>query len=294
VSAPTLVVQTPAKLNWVLEVLGKRPDGFHELALVFQTLDLWDELAFYKKEGGLELEVLESPEPLAADDSNLILRAARLFFEAVELPAGLKVRLKKKIPMAAGLGGGSSDAAATLWALNRIYEADLPLARLRDLAAQLGSDVPFFLTGGAALGSGRGEKIEPWEGAAPFWVVLAKPEEGLSTPKVYQSGRAAFSDGAKAKALKAVLQQGNPADLAGRLFNGLEPAAFYLLPRVQALKNSLLDAGALGALVSGSGPTVFALARDEEGARALADKVKTPGVQVFTARTVPGGPRILP
>ena len=157
-SAPALVVQTPAKINWVLEVIRKRGDGFHELALVFQSVGLWDELSFWKKETGLELSILESPEPLAVDDSNLILKAARLFFTEADLPAGLRVELKKKIPMAAGLGGGSSDAAATLWALNRLYETNFSLSQLRDLAAQIGSDVPFFLTGGAALGLGRDRK----------------------------------------------------------------------------------------------------------------------------------------
>ncbi len=292
-SAPALVVQTPAKINWALEVIGKRGDGFHELALVFQTVDLWDELSFWKKEGGLELTVLESPESLAADDSNLILKAARLFFEAAELPAGLKVQLKKKIPMAAGLGGGSSDAAATLWGLNRLYETNFPLGHLRNLAAQIGSDVPFFLTGGAALGLGRGEKIENWDGIPPFWVLLAKPAEGLSTPQVYQSGKASFTDGIKARALRQVLLSGEPRLLAENLFNGLEPAAFYLLPKVQSLKNSLLQAGALGALVSGSGPTVFALAEDEESANDLAGKIKQEGLQVFAAQTVSEGPRVI-
>lgn len=292
-TVPDLKLQTPAKINWTLEVLGRRADGFHEVALVFQTIGLWDELVFWKKEKGFELDILEAPGPLEADDSNLVLKAARFFLEAAEIPGGLRVELKKRIPLAAGLGGGSSDAAATLWGLNRIYGTDFSTAQLRELAAPLGSDVPFFLTGGVALGSGRGEKIKSWESSSTYWLVLAKPLEGLSTPRVYQSGQAAFTSGDRARNFREVLAQGDPRALADRLYNGLEPAAFHLLPRVESIKNGLLDAGALGALVSGSGPTVFGLAPDEETAHRLAEKMKPQAEFVLAVPTVSGGPRII-
>jgi 4-diphosphocytidyl-2-C-methyl-D-erythritol kinase len=294
VSAPALVLQTPAKINWALEVLHKRGDGFHELALVFQTISLWDELFFYKKNKGLELSILESPAPLEADDSNLVLKAARLFFQAAGLEAGIRIELKKNIPLAAGLGGGSSDAAATLWGLNHLYETRMPLEKLQSLAAQLGSDIPFFLTGGTALGLGRGEVIIPWEPTADFFLVLVKPEAGLATPEVYRSGKAVFTTGEKARAFERILQTKDPGAVAQGLFNGLEPAAFSLLPAVQSLKNSLLEAGALGALVSGSGPTVFGLAENEKAAQGLAQKMKAQAAQVFTVQTVSQGPRIIP
>ncbi|MGH7738676.1 MAG: 4-(cytidine 5'-diphospho)-2-C-methyl-D-erythritol kinase, partial [bacterium] len=188
---------------------------------------------------------------------------------------------------------GSSDAAATLWGLNRIYQTDFSTARLRELAAQLGSDVPFFLTGGAALGLGRGEKIESWETPSTYWLVLVKPPEGLSTPQVYQSGKAVLTSGDRARNFREVLTQGDPRKLADQLYNGLEPAAFYLLPRVESLKNSLLAAGACGALVSGSGPTVLGLASDEETAYRLAEKMKPQADFVRVAPTVSEGPRII-
>jgi 4-diphosphocytidyl-2-C-methyl-D-erythritol kinase len=293
VSAPALVLKTPAKINWVLEVLGKREDGFHELALVFQAISLWDELSFYRKDRGLELSIVSSPTPLEADDSNLVLKAARLFFQAAGLEAGTRIELKKNIPLAAGLGGGSSDAAATLWGLNRLYETRMPLEKLQTLASRLGSDVPFFLTGGTALGLGRGEVIEPWEGTVNFSLVLVKPEEGLATPKVYQSGKAVLTRGEKARELKSLLQTKDPRVVARGLFNGLEPAAFSLLPRVESLKNSLLEEGALGALVSGSGPTVFALVENDEAAQALARKMKPQAAHVFAVQTLSEGPRII-
>lgn len=293
-SAPALVLQTPAKINWALEVLRKREDGFHELALVFQTISLWDELFFYKKEKGLEFSILESSAPLEADDSNLVLKAARLFFQAAGLEPGIRIELKKNIPVAAGLGGGSSDAAATLWGLNHLFETRMSLEKLQSLAAQLGSDIPFFLTGGTALGLGRGDVIVPWEPSADFFLVLVKPDEGLATPKVYQSGKAAFTTGEKARGFEKILQTQDPEAVARGLFNGLEPAAFSLLPVVQSLKNSLLEAGALGALVSGSGPTVFGLVENEEAAQTLARKMKAQAAQVFAVQTVSQGPRIIP
>jgi 4-diphosphocytidyl-2-C-methyl-D-erythritol kinase len=293
VSAPALALQTPAKINWVLEALGKRNDGFHELALVFQAISLWDELSFYPKDRGLELSIESSPAPLEADDSNLVLKAAKLFFQAAGFEAGIRIELKKNIPLAAGLGGGSSDAAATLWGLNHLYKTRMPLEKLQALASRLGSDVPFFLTGGTALGLGRGEIIEPWEPAVDFSLVLVKPEEGLATPKVYQSGMAVFTQGEKARELKPLLQTKDPGAVARGLFNGLEPAAFSLLARVQSLKNSLLEEGALGALVSGSGPTVFALVDNEKAAQALAKKMKPQAAYVFAVQTVSEGPRII-
>ncbi len=292
-SAPALVLQTPAKINWALEVLGKRDDGFHELVLVFQAISLWDELSFHKKDRGLELSIESPLTPLEADDSNLVLKAARLFFQTAGLEAGIRIELKKNIPLAAGLGGGSSDAAATLWGLNHLFETRMPLEKLQTLASRLGSDVPFFLTGGTALGLGRGEVIEPWEPAAHFSLVLVKPEEGLATPKVYQSGKAVFTPGEMARKLRPLLQTKDPRAVARGLFNGLEPAAFYLLPRVESLKNSLLEEGALGALVSGSGPTVFALVENETAAQVLARKMKPQTAYVFAVQTVSEGPRII-
>lgn len=191
-----VTLRTPAKINPVLEVLGRRPDGYHELALVFQAIGLFDELEFVRGGNGLRVEILESPSPLAVDDSNLVVKAAQLFLkEVLKGGADILIRLRKKIPLAAGLGGGSSDAAATIIGLNLVFNAMTSPEALESLAAQLGSDVPFFLTGGIALGTGRGEVITPWGAAPKMPLVLVKPSQGLSTPAVYQSGKAVFSSG---------------------------------------------------------------------------------------------------
>jgi 4-diphosphocytidyl-2-C-methyl-D-erythritol kinase len=284
--APLLLTQAPAKINPVLEVLGKRPDGYHELALVFQTIGLYDELTFEKAKEGVSFETSAS---LPADDSNLVVKAAKLFHEEVlRGKGGVRVHLNKVIPIAAGLGGGSSDAAATLKRMDALFETQVGEKKLQAMAAQLGSDVPFFLSGGTALGRGRGEQITPWEPGPEIPLILVKPKEGLSTPAVYQSGKALITLGEKAQGFKDLLREKNLRKIAGALFNGLEPATFFLMPEVKLIKEELLAAGVLGALVSGSGPTVFGIAPTVEAAAAIGRKLEGNGRTVIVTKTVLG------
>jgi len=284
-----LTVQTPAKINPVLEVLGKRPDGYHELALVFQAVGFYDQLTFEKKAAGVGLRV-EGQAGLAADDSNLIVKAAKLFLrEALKSADGVQITLHKKIPLAAGLGGGSSDAAAALRGLQWLFEVPVSEGKMHQMAAQLGSDVNFFLNGGTALGTGRGEIITPWKASVPLWVILVKPSEGLSTPAVYQSGKALMTTGDKVLEFQKVWSEGSPASIASRLFNGLEPAAFYLRPELEFIKKRLMTEGALGVLLSGSGPTLFALAAHEMEAKKIASEFEGEGLEVVVTQTVSTG-----
>jgi 4-diphosphocytidyl-2-C-methyl-D-erythritol kinase len=284
-----LTVQTPAKINPVLEVLGKRPDGYHELALVFQAVGFYDQLTFEKKAAGVGLRV-EGQAGLAADDSNLIVKAAKLFLrEALKSADGVQITLHKKIPLAAGLGGGSSDAAAALRGLQWLFEVPVSEGKMHQMAAQLGSDVNFFLNGGTALGTGRGEIITPWKASVPLWVILVKPSEGLSTPAVYQSGKALMTTGDKILEFQKVWSEGSPASIASRLFNGLEPAAFYLRPELEFIKKRLMTEGALGVLLSGSGPTLFALAAHEMEAKKIASEFEGEGLEVVVTQTVSTG-----
>jgi 4-diphosphocytidyl-2-C-methyl-D-erythritol kinase len=284
-----LTVQTPAKINPVLEVLGRRPDGYHELALVFQAIGLYDRLTFEKKAAGVGLTI-EGPDGLAADDSNLIVKAAKLFsWEVLKNLEGVQITLHKKIPLAAGLGGGSSDAAATLRGLQWLFEAPVSEEKMHQMAAQLGSDVNFFLNGGTALGRGRGEVITPWKGSVPLWVILVKPAEGLSTPAVYQSGKALMTTGDRVREFQTIWPAGPPVSIAARLFNGLEPAAFYLRPELASIKQRLINEGSLGALLSGSGPTLFALAAHEADAKKIASQFDNEGLEVVVTQTVSNG-----
>ena len=285
-------LKAPAKINPVLEVLGKRPDGYHELSILFQAIDLCDTVTFGGSNNGLSLRVFgETGGEVPTDDSNLAMKAARLFFQ--QFPAknqNVTIELKKKIPVAAGLGGGSSDAAAVLLGFDILFQTNLGEEGLQPLAEKLGSDVPFFLKGGTALGTGRGEIITPLPPAPPMDLVLVKPAQGLSTPEVYRSGKAQITRGEKTKAYLDLLPERRLPYLAGSLFNGLEPAAFFLEPETQEIKRQLLEVGALGALVSGSGPTVFGVAPSGPAAEAIAGRVRANGRTVILTRTISGLP----
>ena len=289
-TAASIRVQTPAKVNPVLEVLGKRADGYHELVLLFQAIGLYDEVSIAPAKEGVRLELSPLVTGLAPDDSNLAVRAAKLFQrEALGGKEGVQLSLKKAIPLAAGLGGGSSDAAAVLWGMNEVFGAGLSLERLQGLAERIGSDVPFFLHGGLALGWGRGEKIESLPAGPPLFLILVKPLAGLSTPAVYRSGKLVFTSGDKARAFPEAWRKGGPQAAASGFFNGLEPASLFLMPEIEGIKNQLVRAGALGALVSGSGPTVFGVAPTEEEASRIAGKIQGLGWTVWVAPTVSTG-----
>ncbi len=201
--ARRLTLTAACKVNLALEVLGKRPDGYHELATVMQTIDLADRLVV---EDADDLSMATTSPDVPADGGNLALRAAAALREAAKVDRGVRVRLVKRIPVAAGLGGGSSDAAAVLLALNRLWGLRWPIDRLADVAVTLGMDVPFFLRGGVALGTGRGEKLARLEAGA-LALVLVNPGEALSTAAVY--GRvtpAMYSDGGRARAMVDALR----------------------------------------------------------------------------------------
>jgi 4-diphosphocytidyl-2-C-methyl-D-erythritol kinase len=289
----SLTVQAPAKVNLDLELIKKRDDGFHELKLVFQAIDLWDQLSFEQRPSGVKLKVVESPAPLAEDDSNIVVKTAKKFIdEVMGGEGGVSITLRKRIPLAAGLGGGSSDAAATLLALDHLFQTGVFPEELDDMASELGSDVNFFLYGGTALGTGRGEKIERWPETQALDLVLVKPDAGLSTADVYKSGLGEFTPGRLAEAFKGILQAGDKNKVGRALYNGLERAAFNLRPECFDIKMEFINAGALGSIVSGSGPTVFGLASSADHARSLAQKLNKKGRKVFVTHTIPGGVRI--
>jgi 4-diphosphocytidyl-2-C-methyl-D-erythritol kinase len=281
-----LVLRASAKVNLVLEVLGKRPDGYHELSTVMQAVDLFDRLTV---EAAATI-TLETSEPaLPTDDRNLVVRAARLLQEAAGIEAGARIVLDKRIPLAAGLGGGSSDAAATLLGLNRLWGLRWRRERLVELAVKLGMDVPFFLGRGRALGTSRGEVLAALPGVGGYALVLVNPGVGLSTQEVYgrvPPGWRAESDGTK-RMLDA-LKKRNVVRVAGALTNHLEHWVEPAMPVIGRMKAALLAAGALGAAMSGSGPTVFGLARSLDQARQIQRRVNRGGWSAWAVRTNSG------
>jgi 4-diphosphocytidyl-2-C-methyl-D-erythritol kinase len=284
-NARRLEVSAAAKVNLALEVLSRRPDGYHEIATVMQTVDLSDRLWLEDAEA---LEIKTSAPGVPADERNLAHRAAAALRDAAGLTRGARITLDKRIPIAAGLGGGSTDAAATLVGLNRLWGLRWPAERLGEIAVSLGMDVPFFLRGGAAVGTGRGERLTPLGGAA-LALVLVNPRFAVSTADMY--GRvtpAMYSDGARTRDAADALESRRAGRVAASLYNGLEGAARAAYPQIGQMQAALLAAGALGAAMSGSGPTVFGVARSWEQARQIRARVARGSWECWAVRTLRG------
>ena len=278
------MLRAAAKVNLTLEVLGKRADGYHEIATVMQAVDLSDRITL---EDADDLELRSSSPDVPTDARNLALRAAAALRETAAIEAGVRITLDKRIPVAAGLGGGSTDAAAVLLGLNRLWRLRWPLERLGEVAATLGSDVPFFVHGGIALGTGRGEQIRQLKGRS-LALVLVNPKFPASTAEMYaRLTPDMYSDGGATKALTGRLMRGAPR-IAASLYNGMEAAAGRLFPQIGQMRAALLAAGALGALMSGSGPTVFGVARSYEQARQIRARVARGSWECWAVRTLTG------
>lgn len=267
-------LSAPAKINLSLSVLGKRPDGFHAIESHFVAISLADTLTLEPvSESGISFTCSDASLP--CDDSNLVVRAARRFYETAQIPAAVRIRLEKKIPHGAGLGGGSSDAAATLRGLNALHGAPLAADTLHALAAELGSDVPFFLAGGSALCRGRGEIIEPHPLPTPLSLLLVKPAFGVPTPWAYKQ----WKDSLELPGIPYAAQ----VFPWGKLVNDLERPVFEKYLFLATLKRWLLrQPEAQGALMSGSGSTCFAVLHDTAGGPALEARVKAEFGDVWT------------
>lgn len=283
-----LDLRAAAKVNLALEVLGKRPDGYHEIATVMLAVDLHDRLML---ETAPTISFSSDDPDLPTDDRNLVVRAAGLLRGASGAQAGARIELRKRIPVAAGLGGGSSDAAAALWGLNRLWGLGWSRARLMELAVQLGMDVPFFLGAGPALGTGRGDRLRPLDKTGGYALVLVNPRVGLSTREVYERvPRDWRGDMKGTEQVVEALRTRSAARLAAALTNHLERVVEPLLPAVGRIKAALLAAGALGAVMSGSGPSVFGIARSLDHARQIRRRVGRAGWACWAVRTQSGPP----
>jgi len=279
------VVSAAAKVNLALEVLGRRDDGYHEIATVMQAVDLSDRLEL---EDGDVLELRTTASDVPTDGTNLALKAALTLREMSGARRGARITLDKRIPVAAGLGGGSTDAAAVLVGLNRLWGLRWPVARLTEVALRLGMDVPFFLHGGAALATGRGERLEPLVGSA-LALVLVNPRVAASTAEIYGGVVAGmYSDGARARRMAAALRSRQPSRVAASLGNTLERVASPRYREVEQMEAALLAAGALGAAMSGSGLTVFGVARSYDHARQIRARVVRARWGCWAVRTLRG------
>ncbi len=292
----TLTLDSPAKLNLCLDILGKRPDGFHELSTLFERIDLCDKITLKETKGGKVRVFCKHPQ-VPKGSKNLVVKIALALQADFQVEAGVDIHIDKRIPVAAGLAGGSSNGATVLLGLNRLWNLKLTQKQLNAYAAAVGSDLNFFLYDTPfAIGTGRGEQIKPLKLKTRLWHVLVTPKVKMLTKDVFaclpkrQEALAASKLNLTNKRdnvniLLPFLRDGHLAQIAGALSNDLEPAILSLRPDFLRLKNKLSDAGSVGVCFSGSGPSVYALASSQAHARAIAAGFDKRFAQVFVVCT---------
>lgn len=257
-----LYVKAPAKINLTLDVLYKRPDNFHEVEMVMTTVDLADRISLESREDGV-IQIISTDNFVPNDHRNFAYQAARLIKDTYGIRQGVSITIEKEIPIAAGLAGGSSDAAATLKGLNELWDLGLSIDELAELGAKIGSDVSFCVYGGTALATGRGEKIKELPAPPNCWVVLAKPKIGVSTAEVYGGLKVEGLQHPNTEQMIQAIETKDYELLCSSLGNVLETVTFKLHPEVVMLKEQMKRFGADATLMSGSGPTVFGLVDSE-------------------------------
>ena len=280
-----LLARAHAKVNLDLRVLGTRADGFHELRTVFQTIELHDTLTITDRPGAFEVKCRMPGVPV--DDSNLVWRAAAALWKALGRPGDpldVSVALDKTIPMQAGLGGGSADGAAALLGLARLW-GGVPLTLLRDVASGIGADVAFFLSGGTALGLGRGEEIYPLVDLPRHWIVIVHPPFGVSTAEAYAWYDEDRTQGVKETRELQILPVPWPTR-AAQMINDLEPPVVRRHPEITSIKAALREAGAVASAMSGSGSAVFGLFRGRAGAARAIRALAKGGNRAILTRTL--------
>ncbi|MDC3414872.1 4-(cytidine 5'-diphospho)-2-C-methyl-D-erythritol kinase [Aquibacillus sp. 3ASR75-11] len=260
-----LLEKAPAKINLTLDVLHKRPDHYHEVEMVMTTIDLADRIELIELQEDI-IEIRSENRFVPNDERNLAYRAAKLIKDRYHIKHGVRIYIDKQIPVAAGLAGGSSDAAAVLRGLNRLWSLHISVKELAALGSQIGSDVSFCVYGSTAIARGRGEHITELPAPPSCWVVLAKPEIGVSTQSIYQNlqpNRLIHPDTA---GMINAIKDGNYIDVCKKTGNVLESVTLSLYPEVKQIKAQMEKSGADAVLMSGSGPTVFALVQQENRA----------------------------
>jgi 4-diphosphocytidyl-2-C-methyl-D-erythritol kinase len=283
-----VVENATAKINLSLDILGVLENGYHEVEMILQEIELSDEIVIEKRAEGIELFC--DVGFLPTDSANLAWRAADKVLKHANLNAGVKISIAKRIPVAAGLAGGSTDAAAVIRGLDRLYGLGLDAETQRSIGLSLGADVPFCLTGGCAVARGIGERLTPVEGFGSHWVLLAKPNLGVSTPLVYQRYDASVTTHRPdTPTLISALMRDDLRYVAENMVNVLEPVTCQMHPVVGNIRRQLLQCGAIGAMMSGSGPTVFGFFRHYDRAQKAYKNLKKTYAQVYITRTVKRG-----
>jgi len=269
-------IKAMAKVNLGLDVLRRRENGYHDVKMVMQTVDLYDELTVVKEEGE-EIRITSNVGELPLNEDNLIYKAATLLFDKTGKRRGVSIHLDKNIPIAAGMAGGSTDAAATLLALNELFELGYTKEELAGIGVKIGADVPYCIYGGTCLSEGIGEILTKLPNAPDCYVVIAKPPIGVSTKYVYENLHIeTVTEHPDMDGMVEAIRKGSLKDVTDNMGNVLETVTIKKYPEIATMKQSLLDNGAENALMSGSGPTVFGIFTEKETAnKALMELEKT-------------------
>lgn len=298
-------VRAPGKINVYLGVGDRHDDGYHALATVFQAVSLYEDvIARRSDEFSIVVKGVADPSTVPLDDRNLAMRAAKLLASVTGHDGGVALELRKSVPVAGGMGGGSADAAAALLACDTLWGTGMSPMRLHELAARLGADVPFALHGGTAVGTGRGDQLNPALARGRFDWVLVMSDDGLSTPEVYRrldqqraTGDALADDPPMSLEVPIpvlqALRAGDPNSLAACMHNDLEAAAVEDRPELQDTIRAGLDAGALSGIVSGSGPTIAFLCEGADSARFVQQQLEEQGRDALHVHGPVGGARII-
>ncbi|SOC26260.1 4-diphosphocytidyl-2-C-methyl-D-erythritol kinase [Ureibacillus xyleni] len=280
-----LYVKAPAKINLTLDVLYKRPDNYHEVEMIMTTVDLADRIGLENRNDG-NIHIVSTNGFIPSDNRNLAYQAAQLLKDTYGVKEGVTITIEKEIPIAAGLAGGSSDAAATLKGLNELWNLNLSIDTLAELGAKVGSDVSFCVYGGTALATGRGEKIQNIASPPPCWVVLAKPKIGVSTAQVYGGLSLDEVEHPNTKQMLQALESGDYDLMCESVGNVLESVTFKLHPEVVMIKEQMKRFGADAVLMSGSGPTVFGIVDHESRISRIYNGLRGFCDEVFAVRLI--------
>ncbi|MCJ8010012.1 4-(cytidine 5'-diphospho)-2-C-methyl-D-erythritol kinase [Lederbergia wuyishanensis] len=278
-----LLIKAPAKINLTLDVLGKRADGYHEVEMVMTTIDLADRIELENRDDG-QIIIISHSRFVPEDQRNLAFQAAKLLKERFNIQNGVSISIDKAIPVAAGLAGGSSDAAATLRGLNTLWNLNLTMDELADLGSEIGSDVAFCVYGGTGLARGRGEKVTKLPAPPNCWVILAKPSIGVSTADVYRNVDLKKIDHPNTEAMIKAIQNQQYDEVCRNLGNALEKVTLQMYPEVQHIKEQMEKFGADAVLMSGSGPTVFGFVQHDSRLQRIYNGLRGFCDQVFAVR----------
>lgn len=280
----SMKIKTRGKVNLILDVLGKRDDGYHEVEMILQSIDLYDVMEFTLKKSGITLHCNHKWVP--EDERNIVYKIAKLLQEEYDIKQGIEITIHKNIPVSAGLAGGSSNAAGTLKVLNRLWKLNLSLEKLMEHGRKIGADVPFCLLGGTALARGIGEILQPLPALPPVWLVLVKPPIPVSTARVYQN--LILKEDTEHPQTQRVLQgikEGNIGKIIPHLYNMLEGVSGTAHPEIVRIKRRLQNLGAKGVLMSGSGPTIFGICKNREQAQFIYKKMRRTYKETFVVQS---------